>query len=67
MFDLGVPEIAIIVVVFILLFYGSGKISTFAKGLGRFSGEFKKGKLEIEKELKDLSMKDDNNKKKPLT
>jgi len=49
------PELAIIVVILGLLFFGSGKISDFAKSLGRFSGEFKKGKMEIEKEVKDLS------------
>ena len=64
MFGLGIPEIAIIVVVFILLFFGSGKISEFAKGLGRFTGEFKKGKMEIEKEIKDIASLTDDERKK---
>ena len=55
MFGLGLPEIVIILLVFGLLFFGSGKISGWAKSLGRFSGEYKKGKKEIEKELNDKS------------
>ena len=52
MFGVGMPELVIIVLVFALLFFGSNKISEFARGLGRFSGEFKKGKMEIEREIK---------------
>ena len=51
MFGIGVPEFVIILLAFGLLFFGSQKISDFARGLGRVSGEFKKGKKEIEKEL----------------
>ena len=51
MFGLGVPEILIIVGV-IVLFFGGKKISEIARGVGRFSGEYKKGKMEIESELK---------------
>ncbi len=53
MFGLGVPELVIILgVALIIFFFGSEKISEFARGLGRFTGEFKKGKAEIEKEIK---------------
>lgn len=55
MFGLGYTEIAIIVIVFILLFYGGGKIGEFAKSLGRFSGEFKKGKMEVDKEIREAT------------
>ena len=49
------PEIIVIVIVAALLFFGSGKITEFAKSLGRVTGEFKKGKREIEEELKDTT------------
>jgi len=52
MFGLGTPEIIVIVLV-IVLFFGGGKIAGFSRSLGRALGEFKKGKREIEKELKE--------------
>jgi len=52
MFGLGLPEIVIILVVFGVFMFGSSKISDLARTLGRFSGEFKKGKVEIEEELR---------------
>ncbi len=51
MFDIGTPELVIIVIAFALLFFGSKKISDFAHGLGRATGEFKKGKKEVETEI----------------
>jgi len=52
MFGLGLPEVIIIVLVVGILFFGSEKITDFARSLGRATGEFKKGKKEIEEELK---------------
>ncbi len=52
MFGLGLPEIAIILIVLAIFFFGGEKISELARGLGRFTGEFKKGKAEMEKEIK---------------
>ena len=42
----------IIVLVVGILFFGSSKITEFARSIGRAAGEFKKGKKEIEKELR---------------
>ena len=52
MFGLGFPEIAIIVIVVLIFFFGGDKVSDLARGLGRFTGEFKKGKAEMEKEIR---------------
>ena len=46
------PEIVIILIVVAVFFFGGPKIAEFARSLGRFTGEFKKGKLEIEEEIK---------------
>ncbi len=54
MFGLGLPEIAVIVLVVGVLFFGGKKITELARSMGRASGEFKKGRKEIEEELKDL-------------
>ena len=53
MFDIGLPEIVVLLVVVSVLFFGGKKISEFARSLGRFAGEFKKGKAEVEEELKE--------------
>lgn len=52
MFGLGLPEIFIIAVALLIFFFGGEKISELARGLGRFTGEFKKGKEEIEREMR---------------
>jgi len=52
MFGLGPPEIAIILLVVAVFFFGGEKVSEIARGLGRFTGEFKKGRTEVEKEIK---------------
>ena len=52
MFGLGLPEITVIIVVIVIFFSGGEKISEIARGLGRFTGEFQKGKEEMEREIK---------------
>lgn len=54
MFGLGLTEIIIIAIVVGLLFFGSNKINDLARSAGRFSGEFKKSRAEIENELKSV-------------
>jgi sec-independent protein translocase protein TatA len=51
MFD-SIDDWLIIAVVAGILFYGSSKIPQLARSLGRSVGEFKRGRLEVEKELK---------------
>ena len=52
MFGLGFPELVIIFVTIFILFFGGERLSELGRGLGRFTGEFKKGKEEVEKEIK---------------
>jgi sec-independent protein translocase protein TatA len=54
MFGLGLPEIALIALGLAILFFGGKKMSEFANNLGRLTGEFKKGKAEMERELKNM-------------
>jgi len=51
MFD-SIDDWLIIAVVAGILFYGSSKIPQLARSLGRSVGEFKRGRLEVERELK---------------
>ena len=51
MFD-SIDDWLIIAVVAGILFYGSSKIPQLAHSLGRSVGEFKKGRNEVERELK---------------
>lgn len=51
MFGLGPPEIVIIAIVGMVFFFGGEKVSEIARGLGRFTGEFQKGKAEMEREI----------------
>lgn len=51
MFD-SIDDWLIIAVVAGVLFYGSSKIPQLARSLGRSVGEFKRGRLEVDRELK---------------
>ncbi len=58
MFVGGYEWVWIIVIVGVLLF-GAKKIPELARTLGKSKGEFEKGKMEGDKELKDLKEKKD--------
>ena len=51
------PEIIILVIVIGVLIFGVKKIPELAKTFGKAKGEFEKGKIEAEKELKDSKEK----------
>lgn len=51
MFD-SLDDWLIIAVVAGILFYGSSKIPQLAHSLGRATGEFKKGRIEVDREIK---------------
>ena len=58
MFNLGVGEMVVILLVFLLLF-GASKLPEVARSLGKLLGEFKKASKEITKEIYDIP-KDDS-------
>ncbi len=62
---IGMTEIVFIIVAAAILIFGAKKIPELARTLGRAKGEFEKGKLESEKELKDLEKKSKKDKKEP--
>lgn len=47
-------EIVIIVLAIVLLLVGAKKIPELARAFGRAMGEFKRGKMEIEKEIQEM-------------
>jgi sec-independent protein translocase protein TatA len=50
----GSTEIIVIVVAAGLLLFGAKKIPELAKTFGKAKGEYKKGEIEADKELKDI-------------
>ena len=52
-------EWVFVVVIAVVLIFGARRIPELAKTFGRARGEFEKGKMEGEKELRDLKEKDD--------
>ncbi len=53
------PELLIILLVLVLLF-GANKIPKLARSTGQAMGEFKKGREEVEDELKNMQDEDDD-------
>jgi sec-independent protein translocase protein TatA len=45
------PELIILIFIVVILLFGAKKIPELARGIGRAVGEFKKGKMEIEREI----------------
>ena len=57
------PEMIVLVVVVGGLIFGAKKIPQLAKTFGKAKGEFEKGKVEADKELKDFKDEIDNTSK----
>lgn len=55
---LGMPEILIIVLAIVFILFGAKKLPELARSLGRAKGEFERGKMEIERELKEEKSKE---------
>ncbi len=51
---LGTTEIIVLVVVIGVLIFGAKKIPELAKTFGKAKGEFEKGKIEADKDLKEF-------------
>ncbi len=64
---LGSTEIIVLVVVIGVLIFGAKKIPELAKTFGKAKGEFEKGKIQGDKELKDFKGEIDNAEKDNVT
>ena len=62
MFNLGTSELIIILIIILLLF-GSTKLPQVAKALGRSIKEFKKGAKEIKDDIEEATNDNDDKKK----
>ena len=60
---LGTTEIIILVVVIGVLIFGAKKIPELAKTFGKAKGEFEKGKIEADKDLKKFKEEINSNSK----
>lgn len=60
MAGIGMQEILIILVVIGVLIFGAKKIPELARTFGKAKGEFEKGKIEADKELKEFKEKQDS-------
>jgi len=61
---MGFTELAIIAVLALVVFFGGKKLAELSRSAGRASAEFKKGKIEAEKELKDMMKEGSSNEEK---
>ena len=62
--SIGIPEIALILIVILLLF-GGKRIPELAKALGRASYEYKKAKQVIQKEAEEIKNEIESAQEKP--
>ena len=60
MAGIGMQEIIIILVVIAVLIFGAKKIPELARTFGKAKGEFEKGKIEADKELKEFKERQDS-------
>jgi sec-independent protein translocase protein TatA len=58
---MGFTELAIIVVLALVVFFGGKKLTELSRSAGRATAEFKKGKMEAEKELKEMMKEGSSN------
>jgi sec-independent protein translocase protein TatA len=56
---MGYEQIIIVAIIAGAIIFGAKKIPELARTFGKAKGEFEKGKLEAEKELKDFKDKED--------
>ncbi len=63
---LGMPEILIIVLVVVVLLFGAKKLPELARSIGRAKGEFDRGKMEIEREIREDKAKDEKSNEKDV-
>lgn len=56
---IGATEIIIILVAVLVILFGAKKIGEVGRSLGKFTTEYKKGKIEAEKELKQFKEESD--------
>src|SRR5437763_3746653 len=49
----GIEWIIILIIIAVLLLFGPQKLPELARGLGRALGEFRRGKMEIERQISD--------------
>ena len=50
---IGVQE-SLIIFAFVLLLFGASKLPELARSMGKLAGEFKKARIESEKEIKEM-------------
>lgn len=55
---LGGPEMIVLVLIVVVLIFGAKKIPELARGIGRASGEFRRGREELNQEIAEMKDSD---------